>query len=79
MKGRIPKIAAIAVSFLVAGLVAHVQLGGKSSSRDKSSVATLGDVRNLKAAYNRWKAKATQNGGDRTLVLSLRYTKGLSA
>lgn len=42
-------------------------------------MATLGDVQNLKAAYDRWKVNATKNGGDRTLVLPLKYTKGLSA
>ena len=38
----------------------------------------VGNVDNLKQAYDKWKATITRPGGDRTLTLALGYAKGLS-
>lgn len=39
----------------------------------------VGSVGNLEQAYQKWKATIVRAGGDRTLILALGYTKGLSA
>jgi len=38
----------------------------------------VGNVDNLKQAYDKWKTTITRAGGDRTLTLALGYEKGLS-
>jgi cytochrome c peroxidase len=38
-----------------------------------------GDVRTLRAGYERWKTAYAYNGGDRKLILPLQYSKGRSA
>lgn len=38
----------------------------------------VGNVDNLKQAYDKWKATITRPGGDRTFTLALGYAKGLS-
>ena len=52
---------------------------GISTSKKVSVTTTFGDVKNLQTSYDRWKAKVTQNGEYRNLVLPLGYSKGLSA
>jgi cytochrome c peroxidase len=52
---------------------------GISTSKKGSVTTTFGDVKNLQTSYDRWKAKVTQNGENRNLVLHLGYSKGLSA
>ena len=52
---------------------------GISTSKKGSVTTTFGDVKNLQTSYDRWKAKVTQNGEYRNLVLPLGYSKGLSA
>ncbi|MBY4676054.1 hypothetical protein [Marinobacterium arenosum] len=42
----------------------------------KSAIGSVGTVNSL---YNRWLAQYSRSGGDRRLVIPLRYTKGLSS
>ena len=79
MKTRIPKFITVTVILLLAGLFWQMQGRDESPSHDRPDMATLGSVDTLLAAYERWKARTAANGGDRNLVLSLRYNTGLSA
>ena len=79
MRADILKIAGVTLTLLLAGLVAQLRFDGESRSRKESVVTRIGDAQNLLAAYNQWKATAARNGADRSLVLPLRYSKGLSA
>jgi len=45
---------------------------------DKPADAYLGSARKLRAAYSEWKAAHEANGGDRHVVVALRWSKGLS-
>jgi cytochrome c peroxidase len=62
----------------VALVVVAPSLLPESSPRAPGSTRR-GDPRALQASYDRWKAAYAQSGGDRSLVLPLRYSKGLSA
>lgn len=79
MRADILKIAGVTLTLLLAGLVVQLRFDGESRSRKDSVVTRIGDAQNLLVAYNQWKAAATRNGADRSLVLPLRYSKGLSA
>jgi len=48
------------------------------SRQDKPAVAYLADSGKLQAAYSRWVAQHEAAGGDRKVVLALRWSKGLS-
>jgi cytochrome c peroxidase len=67
------------VVFLAAGLVSTLRFGNDAPAKPDSTGPSVGDVRTLRAVYDRWKATYTRNGGDRKLILALRYSKGLSA
>lgn len=77
MKTYSLKLAAAAL--VIAGLFATIQLIGERQAENTAAISSLGDVQSLLSTYDRWKAKATQVGGDRNLVLPLGYSKGLSA
>lgn len=68
---------AILVIFMGAALM-------KFSSRwippdEETGFVHFGNVQNLLTAFNHWKAEYERKGGDRNLVLSLGWSKGLSA
>src|SRR5262245_9536201 len=53
-------------------------IGTKAADRSKPGSPGIGDARALRAGYERWKAQYKATDGDRILVLSLGYSKGLS-
>ena len=67
---------------LAVGLLTNfvVPLSSRSESEDAFSPTKpgIGNAKALQTAYARWKAALTRSGSDRTLVLPLRYTKGIS-
>lgn len=65
------------VALLVAGLVGILHLTNEPPSERVTT--GFGDVRTLRATYDRWTATYTRGGGDRRLILPLHYSKGLSA
>ena len=69
---------AVGVSLLI-GLSSHFIGNGDSRFEGRSVRGSIGNVRNLEAAYDRWAARYTLSGGDQQLVLPLGYSKGLSA
>jgi hypothetical protein len=71
------KFAAVLFFLAVTGLVGPLFFNRQPPKEEEETV--LGNVQNLKIAYERWKAEASQNGVDRKLVLPLGYAKGLSA
>ncbi|HEY7492526.1 MAG TPA: hypothetical protein VIH59_15630 [Candidatus Tectomicrobia bacterium] len=79
MKVRTVQLAGLVLVFLLTGLFWQTQIRQDSSrGEDASTPTTLGNVDTLLAAYNRWKVTATQHGAEQNLILSLRYSKGLS-
>ncbi|MCI0528654.1 MAG: hypothetical protein L0Y56_14545, partial [Nitrospira sp.] len=79
MKAMIRTLGAVVFAVWVVTPFLHFQLSPHSSIKDQLAVPSLGNVQTLLTAYNRWKARITQNGADRKLVLPLNYSKGLSA
>jgi hypothetical protein len=79
MHRRIVRLAAVTLVLLLAGLFWHTQRRHDSPTDDDTTMVPIGNANALLAAYNRWKAGASQYGGDRQLRLTLRYSKGLSA
>jgi hypothetical protein len=77
MKTRI-KLALIA--FLIAFAVPMVLSSVESSSESESQVLRTGmtDADYLLADYKEWEAKYLESGGDRNVVMSMGYVKGLS-
>jgi cytochrome c peroxidase len=72
-------IAVAGISLVVAFVVGA--LGSKDSSAIAERVRSprIGNVRALQASYERWKVQYAATEGDRSLVLPLAYSKGLSA
>jgi hypothetical protein len=64
MKAYALKFAATAL--VIAGLFATIQLIGERQAENTVAISSLGDVQSLLSTYDRWKAKATQVGGDRS-------------
>jgi len=73
MKKGVVLATVILVTFMVAGVIKFSLRG--ISSNDES----LGNVQNLLTAYKDWKAEYEREGGDRNFMLSLGWSKGLSA
>src|SRR5215510_384681 len=69
-----------AIAFLVAFVVPMVLSSGVSSSDSKSQPPSTGitSADYLLADYKVWEAKYLENGGDRNVVMSMGYFKGLS-
>ena len=76
MRTHIPKLAAVA---LLGGLIAGLLVSGGAPSGQGSAMTGRGDVRTLRAGYERWKTAYAYKGGDRKLILPLQYSKGRSA
>ena len=75
---RKAKLAVIA--FLMAFVVPMVLSSGESSADSKSQLLSTGmtSADYLLADYKAWEAKYLENGGDRNVVMSMGYLKGLS-
>ena len=76
MKIRTILIAA-GVSLLI-GPISYFFVSGDSRLEDHSVPGSIGNVRALEAAYEKWAAAYTLSGGDQRLVLPLGYSKALS-
>ena len=68
------------IAFLMAFVVPMVLSSGASSSDSESQLLSTGmtDADYLLADYKAWEAKFVENGGDRNVVMSIGYMKGLS-
>ncbi len=75
---RVPKLVAVTVGLLPVGLLGQFQVPENAPSPDPSTAASLGDVDTFMVIYDRRKARATRNGADQQVTLSLKYTPGLS-
>jgi len=69
-----------AIAFLVAFVVPMILSSGEASSDSKSQLLSTGmtSADYLLADYKAWEAKYVENGGDRNVVMSMGYFKGLS-
>ena len=65
------------IAFLMAFVVPMVLSGGEASS-DSEQLSTMNSADYLLADYKVWEAKYVENGGDRNMVMSMGYMKGLS-
>src|SRR5215813_2618958 len=68
------------VAFLMAFVVPMVLSSREASSDSGSQLLSTGmtDADYLRADYKAWEAKYLENGGDRNVVMSMGYFKGLS-
>ena len=68
------------IAFLVAFAVPMVLLSGQASSGSESKLPSteMTSAEYLLADYKTWEAKYLENGGDRNVVMSMGYFKGLS-
>src|SRR5262245_41154840 len=64
---------------LTIGVLFSFLIGFETFREFKPAAPGIGDARALQASYERWKAQYERTNGDRKLVLSLGYSKGLSA
>src|SRR5881397_52240 len=64
---------ALAIATLLSFLI------GPEAFRENRASPGIGNARALQASYERWRAQYERTEGDRSLVLSLGYSKGLSA
>ncbi len=64
---------------LTIGVLLSVLIGSETFRENRPAEPGIGDARALRASYERWKAQYQRTNGDRRLVLSLGYSKGLSA
>ncbi len=81
---RVVLLGALAVAVAGVSLAVTVFVGAfgtKESLADgkRMKSARIGNARALQASYEQWKAQYVGTEGDRTLVLPLGYSKGLSA
>jgi len=68
------------IAFLMAFAVPMVLSSGEASSDSESQLLSTGitSADNLLADYKAWEAKYVENGGDRNVVMSMGWFKGLS-
>lgn len=64
---------------LTIGLSSYIFMNGDSRIEERLVRGSIGNVRTLETAYDRWAATYTLSGGYQQLVLPLVYSKGLSA
>src|SRR5436309_16104715 len=70
----------VAITILVAFTLPFVLLRNKTESGSGKVLSSgLGVVQNLEANYKTWEADYLSNGGDRTRLVSIGWSKGLSA
>lgn len=79
MRNKILKLLVLG-SLIIACALPVLFLSGKASSEADSAPASLGlsSVETFNANYKAWEAEYVKNGGDRNMVLSLGWFKGLS-
>ena len=70
----------VLIAFLMAFVVPMVLSSGEASSDSKSQLPSteITSADYLLADYKVWEAKYVENGGDRNVVMSMGYVKGLS-
>lgn len=73
------RVIIVASTSLLVGLGTLFFASDDSQRQNRVARGSIGDVANLEAAYARWAAAYSRNGGDRELILPLGYSKGLSA
>src|SRR5688572_26911877 len=68
------------IAFLIAFAVPMILSSGEASSDSESQPVSTGtsSADYLLADYKEWEAKYLENGGDRNVVMSMGYLKGLS-
>ena len=71
MKVRRVSVVAGASLSLMLGLSSYIFVNGDSRLEERSVRGSIGNVRTLEAAYDRWAAAHMLNGGDQQLVLPL--------
>src|SRR5712691_6760480 len=76
MRAHIFKLAGVA---RLGGRIVGFLVSGGAPSGQGSAMTGRGDVRTLRAGYERWKTAYAYKGGDRKLILPLQYSKGRSA
>src|SRR5215207_9207237 len=72
------KVKLAVIAFLIAFAVPMVLSSVESSSESQPLSAGMTDAEYLLADYKAWEAKYLENGGDRNVVMSMGYMKGLS-
>ena len=74
------KVQIAAIAFLMAFVVPMVLSSGEASSDSNSQLLSTGmtSADYLLADYKAWEARYVENGGDRNVVMSMGYFKGLS-
>ncbi len=79
MNVRTSLVAAGVSLSLTIGLSSYIFVNGDSRLEERSVRGSVANVRTLETAYDRWAAAYRLSGADQQLVLTLVYSKGLSA
>ena len=78
MKYKIRRITLVLIAILAIGICLQLQWNTVSVVTKPSSDPSIGNVKTLATAYERWKSQAILTGSNQLLTLPLSYIKGLS-